>query len=90
MPGHDDHQEAEERENDRQDADLQVQGNGSGVTFECKVDKGQFASCTSPFTTQKLSKGKHTFQVRATNSGGGVGNAAKAPFKVVKRKPRHR
>jgi hypothetical protein len=62
---------------------------GSGVTFECKVDKGHFASCTSPFTTAKLAKGKHTFQVRAANSGGGVGNAAKKTFTVVKKKPHH-
>jgi hypothetical protein len=60
-----------------------------GSTFKCKVDNGHFASCTSPFTTPKLSKGKHTFRVRATNSGGGVGNTAKATFKVIKRKPHH-
>jgi hypothetical protein len=58
-------------------------------SFQCKVDKGQFASCTSPFTTKKLAKGSHTFQVLAINSHGGRGRAAKATFKVVKKKPHH-
>ena len=62
---------------------------GTGATFKCRVDKDQFASCTSPFTTKKLSKGTHTFQVRATNNGGGVGATARASFKVVKKKPHH-
>ena len=30
-----------------------------GSTFQCQLDKGQFASCASPFTPPKLSLGKH-------------------------------
>jgi hypothetical protein len=68
---------------------FKFKASGSGVTFQCKVDKGHFASCTSPFTTAKLAKGKHTFQVRGTNNSGGVGNAAKKTFTVVKKKRHH-
>ena len=89
VPVHDDHQEAEGQD-DRQDPDLQVQGERQPhSSFQCKVDKGQFASCTSPFTTKKLAKGKHTFQVRRSTADGGQGKAAKATFKVVKKKPHH-
>lgn len=62
----------------------------SGSTFECRVDRGKPRSCGSPFTSRKLAKGSHTFQVRATNSGGGVGATARASFTVIKKTPHHR
>jgi len=48
-------------------------GNGSGVlSFECKVDNGDFAPCTTPYTTASLSDGEHTLQVRAIDLVGHV------------------
>jgi hypothetical protein len=56
----------------------------AGSTFQCKLDKGQFASCTSPFAPPKLRLGKHVLRVRAT---GPTGVADPTPavrkFKVV-------
>lgn len=59
----------------------------AGSTFECKVDKGSFAKCRSPFTTKKLKRGKHAFSLRAKDT---AGNVDKTPavnrFSVVKKK----
>ncbi len=56
-----------------------------GSTFQCKLDKGQFAPCTSPFVpSRKLGLGKHVLKVRAI---GPTGVADTAPavkkFKVI-------
>jgi hypothetical protein len=50
-----------------------------GGTFECSVDNGAFAPCSSPFTTDPLGDGKHAFQVRAIDL---AGNADKTPAKA--------
>jgi hypothetical protein len=56
----------------------------AGSTFQCQLDKGQFAPCTSPFKPPKLRLGKHVLKVRAI---GPTGVADPAPavkkFKVV-------
>jgi hypothetical protein len=49
--------------------------------FECKLDNGKWAKCSSPKTYRKLTAAKHTFRVRATASGL-TGAAAKYQFTV--------
>ena len=43
------------------------------VTFECRIDSRDFASCTSPVTYRRLARKEHAFAVRATDAGGNVG-----------------
>ncbi|MGB1583398.1 MAG: hypothetical protein ACPHCI_06380 [Solirubrobacterales bacterium] len=37
----------------------------AGSAFQCSVDSGPFSPCSTPFTTQPLSNGTHTFAVKA-------------------------
>ena len=41
-----------------------------GGSFECKLDSGNWANCTSPKTYSNLLDGTHTFYVRAVSSAG--------------------
>jgi hypothetical protein len=42
------------------------------VTFQCRLDGGAFAPCTSPVTYTNLEEGNHVFTVRATDATGNV------------------
>lgn len=57
------------------------------ATFECSLDGGPFAACTSPFRA-KVKRGKHRFEVRAIDAGGNAGAAVTDTWRVVKRKRR--
>jgi hypothetical protein len=40
------------------------------ATFQCKLDGKRYRVCRSPFTTRKLSLGRHVFRVRALDDSG--------------------
>jgi hypothetical protein len=48
---------------------------GESSSFECKVDGGSFASCSTGLVLGPLAEGSHTFQVRATDLAGNTGAA---------------
>jgi len=55
------------------------------ATFECKLDKKKWKSCTSPFKVKHLKVGKHTVQVRAIDAAGlADASPAKVTWKVKK------
>jgi subtilisin-like proprotein convertase family protein len=54
-------------------------------TFECKLDKKKWRSCSSPFKARKLKVGKHKLQVRAIDRAGlADASPAKVTWKVKK------
>lgn len=60
----------------------------AGATFECKLDSGAFASCSSPTGYSALTNGSHTFQVRARDAAGNVdATPATRTWMVDTRKP---
>jgi MYXO-CTERM domain-containing protein len=44
------------------------------VTYECKIDTGNWVACNASYTTPTLTDGLHTISVRSTNLGGVVEN----------------
>jgi hypothetical protein len=57
-----------------------------GVDFECKVDGKPYTACESPFTSKRLSFGKHTLRVRAIGDDGPDPTPAKRSFRVIRRR----
>jgi hypothetical protein len=47
-----------------------------GASFECRLDGGAFAPCSSPFVSGAMTDGSHSFEVRGVDS---AGNADPAP-----------
>ena len=60
-------------------ATFSFSSNEAGSTFQCSVDGGTFAPCTSPFVSNSLVDGKHNFQVKAVDA---VGNLDKSVAKA--------
>jgi hypothetical protein len=54
-------------------------------TFQCSVDDKRFKRCSSPYTTNRLSFGEHTFEVRARDSDGNRDpSPARDSFRIVR------
>jgi hypothetical protein len=61
--------------------------NRAGSTFECKLDRKPFHACHSPYTTRRLSFGRHRLRVRARDRAGNVDpSPASYSFRVVRRR----
>ena len=58
-----------------------------GATFECKVDGGSYAPCTSPFTLPAQTDGGHVLSVRATEAGETDATPATHDFTVDTTRP---
>jgi hypothetical protein len=59
----------------------------SGSTFQCKLDGKLFRPCRSPFTTERLALGHHTFKVCARDDSGKLDlSPASYGFTVVAKK----
>ncbi len=54
-----------------------------GSTFSCKLDRGRFHACRSPYKLPKLSPGPHVLRVRAVDATGLMSKTATYKFVVV-------
>jgi hypothetical protein len=58
-----------------------------GVAFSCQIDDGPWTDCSSPFTSAKLSRGRHTFRVKAVDAAGNeTAPPADFTFRIVRRR----
>jgi len=55
----------------------------AGSTFQCRFDAKPFAPCAAPYTAQPLTKGMHTFNVKAIDAAGNESTIQSRSFKVV-------
>ena len=71
------------RKTTKKTAKFKFSANEQGAKFECKLDKGRFKPCSSPFKA-RVKPGKHRFKVRATDAAGNTDRTpARAKFKRI-------
>ncbi|MGH2907484.1 MAG: Ig-like domain-containing protein, partial [Solirubrobacterales bacterium] len=59
-----------------------LSGAEPGDRYECKVDDGDFATVTSPFTTDSLAEGAHSVTCHLVDAAGNVGDDTTKTFEV--------
>ena len=59
----------------------------AGSTFECKLDSGAWAACTSPRSLTALATGAHKFQVRAVKGTAKDSSPASYSWTIAKEYP---
>jgi Sigma-70, region 4/CARDB len=57
--------------------------NERGISFACRADDGAWQPCSSPRGVDGLAAGVHTFEVRATDTAGNVGQPAARRWTVT-------
>lgn len=55
------------------------------ATYLCKLDKGKFKTCKSPYKKSKLKIGKHKLQIKATDAAGNVSSVKTIKWTVKKK-----
>lgn len=62
-----------------------INGNGPGTVFKCKLDRRRWKRCRSPLRLKKLGRRKHVLRVKAIDAAGNrERRAAKRRFKVIR------
>lgn len=56
----------------------------SGVSYQCKLDRGSYAACTSPATYTNLGAGEHEFSVRALDKAGNASSATSLQWRITR------
>ncbi|MBI2061837.1 MAG: hypothetical protein HYT87_19020 [Nitrospirae bacterium] len=56
---------------------------GTGVTYQCRIDSGTFASCTSPYNFGGLSIAAHTFEIRPYDQFGNQGTTSSYSWTII-------
>ncbi len=77
------------RRTTRRAARFRFTSNGTGASYECRLDRGRWRTCASPRTVRRLAVGRHVIRVRATSAAGvRETTPAIARWRVVRAYPR--
>jgi flagellar hook assembly protein FlgD len=68
-------------------ASFQFSSSESGSTFQCQLDSGSWAACSSPKAYSSLAVGAHSFAVKATDGAGNTDTSAATQSWTVQSEP---